>query len=72
MTGIGRFGGIAGSFLVAYMVEKHMGLVEIFYILAIPSVIMTVCLLVKNALYKNEAERMRNKDTETVRHTPSH
>ena len=72
MTGIGRFGGIAGSFLVAHMIELHMGLVEIFYILAVPSVIMAVCLLVKNAVYKDEAQRLRNKGAEQVQHTPSH
>ena len=72
MTGIGRFGGIAGSFLVAHMIELNMGLVEIFYILAVPSVIMAVCLLVKNAVYKDEAQRLRNKGAESVSHTPSH
>ncbi|UOO93192.1 MULTISPECIES: MFS transporter [Vitreoscilla] len=51
MTGIGRFGAIAGSFLMAEMVAREMTLENMFYVLAIPSVIMMVCLLVKNAVY---------------------
>ena len=47
MLGIGRFGGIAGSFLVATLASRQMGFADIFTVVAIPSVIAAVALLVK-------------------------
>lgn len=46
MLGIGRFGGIAGSYLVAELIKKNMDLQQIFLVLAIPAVISTCTLLV--------------------------
>jgi AAHS family 4-hydroxybenzoate transporter-like MFS transporter len=51
MMGIGRFGGIAGSFIVAELTRRHMGFSEIFAVMAIPGVIAAVALLVKQATH---------------------
>lgn len=48
MLGIGRLGGIAGSYLVALLISKSLSLPLIFGILAIPAFISFVCLLIKN------------------------
>ena len=47
MLGIGRFGGIAGSFLVAELARRQLGFSTIFAIIAIPGVIAAIALLVK-------------------------
>ncbi len=47
MMGIGRFGGIAGSFLVAELSGRHVGLPAIFIILAVPGVIAAAALMIK-------------------------
>lgn len=46
MLGIGRFGGIAGSYLVAELIKRNMDLQQIFLVLAIPAAISTCTLLV--------------------------
>lgn len=53
MLGIGRFGGIAGSFLVAGLIQLNLSIEEIFFILAIPALIAALCLLLKYWLYKD-------------------
>ena len=47
MLGIGRFGGIAGSFLVAELARRHLGFEAIFSIVAVPGLIAAAALLVK-------------------------
>lgn len=47
MLGIGRFGGIAGSFLVAELARQKLGFSEVFMVVAIPGLIATVALIVK-------------------------
>lgn len=47
MLGIGRFGGIAGSFLVAELTRRNLGLAGIFAAVAVPGVIAMAALLVK-------------------------
>ncbi len=47
MLGIGRFGGIAGSFLVAELAARHLSFPQIFTVVAIPGAIASVALLVK-------------------------
>lgn len=47
MLGIGRFGGIAGSFLVAELSARQMGFSEIFAVVAIPGVIAMAALIIK-------------------------
>lgn len=52
MLGVGRFGGIAGSFLVAYLIKKDLTIEQIFYILALPAVVAMSCLLLKFRCYR--------------------
>ncbi len=47
MLGIGRFGGIAGSFLVAELTRQQLGFGTIFAIVAIPGLIAAAALVVK-------------------------
>ena len=47
MLGIGRFGGIAGSFLVAELAARHLGFGTIFSIVAVPGLVATVALVIK-------------------------
>jgi AAHS family 4-hydroxybenzoate transporter-like MFS transporter len=47
MLGIGRFGGVAGSFLVAQLTISHLHMSDIFAVIAIPGAIATVALLIK-------------------------
>ena len=48
MLGIGRFGGIAGSFLVAELSRRHLELPQVFMIVGIPGLIAAAALVVKN------------------------
>lgn len=47
MLGIGRFGGIAGSFLVAELTRRQFAFKEIFSVVAVAGVIAASALLVK-------------------------
>jgi AAHS family 4-hydroxybenzoate transporter-like MFS transporter len=47
MLGFGRFGGIAGSFLVAELSRRHFTFTEIFSVVAVPGVVAALALLVK-------------------------
>jgi AAHS family 4-hydroxybenzoate transporter-like MFS transporter len=49
MMGIGRFGGIAGSFLVAQLSAQQMSFAGIFAVVAVPGVLAAIALLVKRA-----------------------
>lgn len=51
MLGIGRFGAIAGTFLTGQLLAWELDFVTIFIILAIPSLLMTVFLMLKHKLY---------------------
>jgi AAHS family 4-hydroxybenzoate transporter-like MFS transporter len=55
MLGIGRFGGIAGSFLVAELSRRQFAFNEIFTIVAVAGVIAAVALLIKQAARPVEA-----------------
>lgn len=46
--GIGRFGGIAGSFLVAELARRHLPLPEVFMLVGIPGLVAAAALLVKD------------------------
>lgn len=50
MLGIGRFGGVAGSFLVGMLAARHAGLSTIFLIVAIPGLLAAGALEIKRAL----------------------
>jgi AAHS family 4-hydroxybenzoate transporter-like MFS transporter len=47
MLGIGRFGGIAGSFLVAELTRRHLGLGQIFAVVAAAGLVSAAALLIK-------------------------
>jgi MFS transporter, AAHS family, 4-hydroxybenzoate transporter len=47
MLGIGRFGGIAGSFLVAQLALLHMSFSGVFAVLAVPALVAAAALMVK-------------------------
>jgi len=47
MLGIGRFGGIAGSFLVAELARRQLGFDQVFMVLAIPGLIAAGALFIK-------------------------
>lgn len=47
MLGIGRFGGIAGSFLIAELVRRQVGFSGIFTVVAVAGLIAALALLVK-------------------------
>ena len=49
MLGVGRFGGIAGSLLVAQLTAMHAGLAGVFTVLAVPGAIAAVALCIKRA-----------------------
>jgi AAHS family 4-hydroxybenzoate transporter-like MFS transporter len=51
MLGIGRFGGIAGSFLVAELTARQFGFGAIFAVVAVAGVIAAAALLVKQAVH---------------------
>ena len=47
MLGLGRFGGIAGSFLVAELSRRQLSFSEIFTIVAVPGLISAAALMIK-------------------------
>lgn len=47
MLGVGRFGGIAGSFLVAELTARQLSFSQIFTVVAIPGLIAMAALIVK-------------------------
>jgi AAHS family 4-hydroxybenzoate transporter-like MFS transporter len=58
MLGFGRFGGIAGSFLVAELSRRQFTFAQIFTVVAVPGVIAALALLVKQWAHPDDdAER---------------
>jgi AAHS family 4-hydroxybenzoate transporter-like MFS transporter len=55
MLGIGRFGGIAGSFLVAALAARQLSFPEVFAVVACPAVVACAALLVKQFLHPEDA-----------------
>ena len=55
MLGIGRFGGIAGSFLVAELTRRQLSFSGIFTVVAAAGVIATMALLIKQAVHPEAA-----------------
>jgi AAHS family 4-hydroxybenzoate transporter-like MFS transporter len=55
MLGIGRFGGIAGSFLVAELTARQLTFSQIFTVMAVPGAIAAVALLIKQAVRPEDA-----------------
>jgi AAHS family 4-hydroxybenzoate transporter-like MFS transporter len=55
MLGLGRFGGIAGSFLVAELSRRHLSLSGIFLVVAIPGLIAAAALIIKQIAHPQAA-----------------
>lgn len=55
MLGIGRFGGIAGSFLVAELARRKLGFSEVFMVVAIPGLLATTALILKQFVHPETA-----------------
>ncbi len=55
MLGLGRFGGIAGSFLIAELSAMKLSFGGIFLVVAIPGLISAVALLIKQAAHPERA-----------------
>ncbi|WP_018992457.1 MFS transporter [Aromatoleum toluclasticum] len=55
MLGIGRFGGIAGSFLVAELARRKLGFSEVFMVVAIPGLLAMTALVVKQFFHPETA-----------------
>ncbi|MDB5842755.1 MAG: putative 4-hydroxybenzoate transporter protein [Polaromonas sp.] len=68
MLGIGRFGGIAGSFLVAELARRQLDFPTIFAIIAIPGVIAAVALLVKQHAHPETAKETAGRQGEVLGH----
>ena len=66
MLGIGRFGGIAGSFLVAELTVRHLSAEAIFTVVAVPGLIALVALLVKEFAHPASAAPQQNKNSASV------
>jgi AAHS family 4-hydroxybenzoate transporter-like MFS transporter len=56
MLGVGRFGGIAGSFLVAELTRRQLGFADVFAVVAVAALLSTVALLVKQASDRNRPD----------------
>lgn len=52
MMGIGRFGGVVGTALMAELDRRGFSLEQMFFCLAIPAAVTTLCLLLKQWVYK--------------------
>ena len=66
MMGIGRFGGIAGSFLVAELARRQWGFSGTFAVVALAGVAATIALLVKQRAQRN-VQRMPIASTTAAR-----
>jgi AAHS family 4-hydroxybenzoate transporter-like MFS transporter len=47
MMGVGRFGGIAGSFLVAELARRQLAFEDVFAVLAVPALVAAAALAIK-------------------------
>jgi AAHS family 4-hydroxybenzoate transporter-like MFS transporter len=68
MLGIGRFGGIAGSFLVAELTARQLTFGQIFMVLAVPGAIAALALLVKQAVRPEDAAAKAAGRTPVIAH----
>lgn len=55
MLGLGRFGGIAGSFLIAELSRLQLSFPQIFLVVAIPGLVSATALLIKQAVHPEKA-----------------
>jgi AAHS family 4-hydroxybenzoate transporter-like MFS transporter len=59
MLGLGRFGGIAGSFLVAELARRQLGFGEIFTVVAVPGLVAAAALVVKQLAHPEDKAAAR-------------
>jgi AAHS family 4-hydroxybenzoate transporter-like MFS transporter len=57
MMGIGRFGGIFGSFLVADLTRRQLGFAAIFAVIAVPGLLAGAALFVKQLVHPGATQR---------------
>jgi AAHS family 4-hydroxybenzoate transporter-like MFS transporter len=68
MLGFGRFGGIAGSMLVAALSSRAYSFADIFAVVAIPGVIAAVALFVKQWVHPEDATSRSSPGTPVTLH----
>ncbi|WP_322063170.1 MFS transporter [Paraburkholderia sp. J63] len=68
MLGIGRFGGIAGSFLVAELARRHFSFAGIFATIAVAGLVACVALLVKQAAQPHDVPVSPGAEKESFGH----
>jgi AAHS family 4-hydroxybenzoate transporter-like MFS transporter len=68
MLGLGRFGGIAGSFLVAEMSRLNLSFAQIFATVAVPGLISAVALLVKQFAHPEDKSTYAATNSEALGH----
>jgi AAHS family 4-hydroxybenzoate transporter-like MFS transporter len=68
MLGIGRFGGIAGSFLIAELARRQFSLGQIFMVVAIPGALAALAVVVKQIAHPEKKSAMSGGNAEVVMH----
>ena len=68
MLGLGRFGGIAGSFLVAELTRRQMSLPQIFSVVAAPGLIAAAAVLIKQWAHPEKGRPPGRAGTEVLGH----
>ncbi len=68
MMALGRFGGIAGSFLVAELSRRQMSFGDIFLVIAVPGLIAAAALVVKQLAHPEEQPRRAGAGREVLGH----
>lgn len=68
MLGLGRFGGIAGSFLVAELARRQLGFSQIFTIIAVAGVVSAVALMIKYFAYPENRTTRADVSGESLAH----
>jgi AAHS family 4-hydroxybenzoate transporter-like MFS transporter len=68
MLGFGRFGGIAGSLLVAELSRRQFTFTEIFSVVAVPGIVAAVALLVKQWAHPEPAAGSASPRAEVAAH----
>jgi AAHS family 4-hydroxybenzoate transporter-like MFS transporter len=71
MMGVGRFGGVAGSFLVAELARRQVGFQGIFAVVAVAGVFATLALLVKHWAHPDRPQAGPQEGEPAGRHSAS-
>ncbi|AWJ92971.1 MFS transporter (plasmid) [Azospirillum baldaniorum] len=68
MLGLGRFGGIGGSFLVAELARRQLDFTSIFAIVAVPGLVAALALLVKQFVHPEDRSSGTGRTVEALGH----